>query len=230
MYILQHDIKRLNASFQTAIYDDGCHMEEFWGNHPSTEFPGWQPDHYIDPLHSRGHVREKCRSRLSTYNSPLTTCIHVGTLLCDDAADLHAALDPRGRLKKAMDFGEEHIPVGARLRSVGGDRCDPDEVLLQELITAPLPLDVSFLAKGYSAEHQVCLRKESERTKVRGFLSTTSLSIKREKSVRQHPMWDRASKKAYLWPGSRLVRVGGFRSDGVKKTRAALLEVGSSGV
>ena len=172
VYAAQHDCKRHNPMYTNAVYDDGCHQDEFWDNRPSEEFPGWKPVHFVDPMHVRGHVREKCHTTLSPYaNKDLTKTIVVpAPLSATGARALAKHVNKVGRLKRDVSVHGMDIPMGARLCNVVEARRDADALLRKAVIEEPLPMVVTFRGQKSDEDIVSIVSTEPQRATMRSSL------------------------------------------------------------
>ena len=160
---MQHELKQWNQEFDESIYDDGCHQEEFWRNHPSSMFPGWAPKHTIDRAHEPNHVRPRCRTALSADTNPKLWKYILRREQVDSSvlATVMRNVTPYGVFKRHSLIGEHVIPKGSRFRALGCKRMDPKADLLLTLQHDPLPISLAFTHNAQVLSCQI--RNESER-------------------------------------------------------------------
>ena len=113
----QHDCKRHSPLYEYEIFDDGCFQDEFWDPHPSQEFRGWRPVHFVDPLHVSGHVR---------------VASGVAVFGLARGSSEHSAF-------KGVD-----VATGSRLCQVGDAQRCTDALLRHTVFHASLPLVLAF--------------------------------------------------------------------------------------
>ncbi|CAK0890529.1 unnamed protein product, partial [Prorocentrum cordatum] len=193
VYMAENELKSLNPDFAISIYDDGCHMRDFWLTRPSQE--------YLCP--------DSC-SDLYKY------MLRDVQLSAQDAAALGAALDRNGCLRRGTTVGGVDLPRNATLQAAGGKRMDARCHLITALKEEPLPVWTAW--QQGDARVVLSVNTNAQRTALLARFDPL-LRLKGPHPVR---LRDAEGQAAWVRKGAALVAAGVFRRDGREAVRQAL--------
>ena len=227
VYMAENELKSLNPDFAISIYDDGCHMREFWLTRPSQLHPGWSPRHFIPRSHLRGHVRLFCQEYMcpDSCSDLYKYILRSVNMSAADSGALAAALDRNGCLRRDIAVAGVDVPKNATVQAAGGKRMDARCNLITALQHDPLPVWTAWQQGDTRVELSV--NTSAQRTALLARFDPL-LRLKGPHPVR---LRDAQGQAAWVRKGAALVAAGVFRRDGREAVRQALAAGGAvSGV